>query len=61
MLTAVNRGETIVRANRGHQVSKTLTSFAASLVRAAVPQPLDAAVPSRRGGLRRGAHAKRVG
>jgi pilus assembly protein CpaE len=60
VLTAVNRGETIVRANRGHQVSKTLTSFAASLVRPAAPQQLDAAVPSRRGGLRRGAHAKRV-
>ena len=38
------------RAGRGHQVSKTLTSFAASLVRAAVPQPLDAAAPSWRGG-----------
>ena len=31
VLTAVNRGETIVRANRGHQVSKALATFARSL------------------------------
>ena len=31
VLTAVNRGEAIVRANPGHQVSKALAAFAASL------------------------------
>lgn len=61
VLTAVNRGETIVRANRGHQVSKTLSSFAASLVREAAPEPepVVQAAPTRRGGLLRGPRSKK--
>ncbi len=62
VLTAVNRGEAIVRANRGHQVSKTLTSFAASLVQevAAEPEPLDPASRSRRGAGRRSSRSRKV-
>jgi pilus assembly protein CpaE len=63
VLVAVNRGEAIVRADRGHQVSKALTSFAAALVRDAAPAPVpqDDAAPARRAGLRRGARARKVG
>ena len=62
VLAAVNRGEPIVRANRGHQVSKAL-----DLVRGVTRcvQRLHSRWTRRcrpdAGRLRRGAHAKRVG
>jgi len=63
VLTAVNRGEAIVRANRGHQASKALTSLASSLVRDAsaerAPETQDNEQRSRRGGLRRGSRGTR--
>ena len=63
VLTAVNRGETIVRVNRGHQASKALTSLASSLVRDAsvdrAPETQDNDQRSRRGGLRRGSRGTR--
>ena len=50
VLTAVNRGEVVVRANRGHQVSKTLAAFAASVAPAgaAAPAPSSGHAGSRR-------------
>ena len=65
VLGAVNRGEAIVRANRGHQVSKALTTLAASLVETATV-PADqskagAGTPhSRRGTPRRGLRTRKV-
>ncbi|TIC81307.1 MinD/ParA family protein [Nocardioides sp. GY 10113] len=44
VLAAVNRGEAVVRAKRGHQVGKALTAFAASL--APVPAPEAASGPA---------------
>jgi pilus assembly protein CpaE len=53
VLAAVNRGELIVRCQRGHQVSKALRALAAALAddlgSVSVPEP----DPSRRGGARR--------
>lgn len=42
VLTCVNRGEAIVRAHRGHQVSKTLAAFAAALLQDAAPTAVPA-------------------
>jgi pilus assembly protein CpaE len=62
VLTAVNRGEVIVRANRGHQVSKALAVFAAELLRAHAASdaesPADAV--SNEGGGRRFRRTKKV-
>ncbi len=44
ILVAVNRGEVVVRANRGHPVSKTLTAFATAVA------PQRAAAPARSSG-----------
>jgi pilus assembly protein CpaE len=72
VLTAVNRGEAIVRANRGHQVSKALVTLAESLVptapgsapaSASTPDPAEAGEPSthaRRGAPRRGLRSWKV-
>ncbi len=65
VLTAVNRGETIVRANRGHQVSKALATFARSLAAACTvprpaPEPADPTPHSRRGAPRRGLRSRKV-
>ncbi len=63
VLTAVNRGEAIVRVNRGHQASKALSSLASSLVRDASverePETQENEQRSRRGGLRRGSRGTR--
>lgn len=63
VLTAVNRGETIVRVNRGHQASKALTSLASSLMRDVsvdrATERHDNEQRSRRGGLRRGSRGTR--
>jgi pilus assembly protein CpaE len=67
VLAAVNRGETIVRANAGHTVSKTLASFAAAVARDLESTPTDPedgsreTAPKRRGPARRGLRLKRVG
>ena len=64
VLTAVNRGETIVRVNRGHQVSKAFATFARSLSGSTVPvpasEPVDPAPHSRRGAPRRGLRSRKV-
>ncbi|MFC4785178.1 AAA family ATPase [Nocardioides sp. MAHUQ-72] len=65
VLAAVNRGEAIVRANRGHQVSKAITAFAESLAEALSASPTepaaaDAGSHSRRGAPRRGLRIRKV-
>ncbi|GAA2150400.1 hypothetical protein GCM10009844_31290 [Nocardioides koreensis] len=65
VLTAVNRGEAIVRANRGHQVSKALVSFARSLAEVFAPpvpasEQVEPAPHSRRGAPRRGLRSRKV-
>jgi pilus assembly protein CpaE len=65
VLAAVNRGEAIVRANPGHPISKTLASFAASLLAAtqAASEAEDAPAdegPRRRGVARRGLRMRKV-
>lgn len=67
VLTAVNRGETIVRANRGHQVSKALVSFTRSIAVAfapgdpvPTPEQAEPAPNSRRGAPRRGLRSRKV-
>jgi len=66
VLTAVNRGEAIVRANPGHQVSKVLAAFAASLAPDAAPvlraaQPSDSAESKPKVTARRGLRLRKVG
>jgi pilus assembly protein CpaE len=53
VLAAVNRGELIVRCQRGHQVSKALRSLAAALVADLEMAPVAEPDPSRRGPRRR--------
>ena len=61
VLAAVNRGETIVRSQRGHQVSKTFVSLAEAITRDIDPSAAHLpAGTSRRGGARR-LRAKKVG
>ncbi|MFC7493412.1 MULTISPECIES: AAA family ATPase [unclassified Nocardioides] len=66
VLAAVNRGEAIVRANPGHQVSKILAAFAASLAPDAAPvlhatQPSASAESEPKATTRRGLRLRKVG
>lgn len=53
VLAAVNRGELIVRCQRGHQVSKALRSLAIALAEDLATNPVPEPDSSRRGGVRR--------
>jgi len=57
VLTAVNRGEAIVRSNKGHQISKALLSFVSTLTERTDTSDEDSVSPrthARRGAPRRG-------